>query len=708
VPEKSNDSTSFQSLVDGPPPPPAETDAEDKSMSVTTPSASVSSSNALNKFKSGGQVVVAANRIASGNDVTGHFVKPDSDTCRPGDSTNSIEKSSANANAGSSNEPTMQNEEIQNHHPPMDERQQGDHGSDDKHEFERRLSNLHGGSSQQYTQEQNYHQGPPPHFYEHQNSRVPPGGGSYYPPPGGYYTSHPPHPPHQQYHHYQAHNQHNQDQCYNSVEQFPWQNPHFHEPNDVYLSQGSVPVPEKIDKPDQNTFANLAGDVYHPVSRPAGRGKTSTRPVGTEINPVEFVKQTQLSSHTLHNSGSGNWPSSIPLISPSVTDLHAHIASIHSHTDALAENKKITQDISLLKKKALNKTRNSGSYSHTRIARTGSRSNGRKVLDNSGVEDETPPDVVSKSTRKVVDGPKWSAINRIEAGNNRLLQQFEELDREIRELKNKKSTKDLGKTKVNTVAPSDSARLRSSAARGDKHAPVAKKSSIPTGAAARRSRSHSNDRLSRNSKPFQSYSHAYGSSMNILYGDELIDLEDLHNDIPPPPPPEVAGDQQDNDALEAIKSIFRESVDREKILTQREKSLEVRESLLTSTYYANLEKVSEAEPTPTFVNDEELVEENRNLKAEVYELRASQRRGCKPQIIAEAVKESGSATHNSDGESDKYSIDGEYDDNESGDGIEKRKKHKAEKGTDVVKLDRREYETLLKNLSELEVRLSNE
>jgi asparagine synthetase A len=170
----------------------------------------------------------------------------------------------------------------------------------------------------------------------------------------------------------------------------------------------------------------------------------------------------------------------------------------------------------------------------------------------------------------------------------------------------------------------------------------------------------------------------------------------------------VAGDQQDNDALEAIKSIFRESVDREKILTQREKSLEVRESLLTSTYYANLEKVSEAEPTPTFVNDEELVEENRNLKAEVYELRASQRRGCKPQIIAEAVKESGSATHNSDGESDKYSIDGEYDDNESGDGIEKRKKHKAEKGTDVVKLDRREYETLLKNLSELEVRLSNE
>ena len=705
MPETSNDSTSFQSLGDGPPPPPAETDPEDKSMSVTTPSASMSSFNALNKFKSGGQVVVSANRIASGNDVTGHVVKPDSDTGRSDDSTNSVEKSSANDVASSSHESTMQNEEICNHQPPIDERQQGHHDSDDNHEFERSLSNMAGRSSQKYVQQQNYHQVPPPHFYEQHYSRAPPGGGSYYPPPSGYYTSH---PPHQQYHHSQAHNQHNQDQGYSSVEQFPWQSPHFHEPNDVYISQGPVPVPAKFNKPDQNTFTNLAGDVHHPASRSSGRGNASTLPIGTEIDPVEFVKQTQPSRKTLHNSRSGNWPSSIPLISPSVTDLHAHIASIHSHTDALAENKKIAQDISLLKKKTLNKSRNSGSYSHTRIAPAGSRSNGRKVLDNSGIEDETPPDVVSKSTRKVVDGPKWSAINRIEAGNNRLLQQFEELDREIRELKNKKSTKDLGKTKVNSLAPSDSARLRSSGARGDKHAPVAKKSSIPTGAAARRSRSHSNDRQSQNSKPFQSYSHAHGSSMNILYGDELIDLEDLHNDIPPPPPPEVAGDQQDNDALEAIKSIFRESVDREKILTQREKSLEVRESLLTSTYYANLEKVSEVKPTPTFVNDEELVEENRNLKAEVYELRASQRRGCKPQIIAEAVEESGSATNNSDGESDKYSSDGEYDHNESGDGIEKKKKHKAEKGKDVVKLDRREYETLLKNLSELEVRLSNE
>jgi hypothetical protein len=167
--------------------------------------------------------------------------------------------------------------------------------------------------------------------------------------------------------------------------------------------------------------------------------------------------------------------------------------------------------------------------------------------------------------------------------------------------------------------------------------------------------------------------------------------------------------------LEAIKSIFRESVDRENILLQREQSLDVRESLLTSTYYATMERASGAEvkqqSAPPIVNDEELVTENQNLKAELYELRAEKRRGFQHSTREHGSgKQSGEENEGSEeeeGGGETYSSD----DDQEGEGGETKKQQGPpgtgaaikSKSTSTVKVNRQEYEALLKNYAELEV-----
>jgi hypothetical protein len=491
----------------------------------------------------------------------------------------------------------------------------------------------------------------------------------------------------------------------------------------------------------------LAGEVQQQqqqqsTGQSSVRGKSShrPRPMGTEIDPAEFLQHStaQLPS----NTRSGQWPSSLALVSPSVTELHAHIASIQSHTDATAPNTSIAQDVSLLKKKkALNKPRSSSSYSRTRIGRTASRFNGRNVvsiLDNSDADgdNEPPPAIPNRqASKKQVDGPKWSAINRIEAGNNRLLQQFEELDREIRDLKNKKAPSKGSEKKV--VIPSTAASRgrslsasRASASAGASSgasASVGEKASSAAGAEAKgRSRSHSTERLSMNKKPFQN-KNMMGiptQLQDMMYGDAPLDLDDAYLPPPPPPPGLPSEDDQDTDALEAIKSIFRESVDREKILLQREQSLDVRESLLTSTYYATMEKASvpEVKYTPPVVNDEELKAENENLKAELYELRAAKRRGFQSSKRGNASandpqKENEECGDDSEdeggeeeeGEGEEYSSDDDQEEGGDGDGEGKKKKKEKKKkkisrdSSATIKVNRKEYEALVKNYAELEV-----
>ena len=169
-------------------------------------------------------------------------------------------------------------------------------------------------------------------------------------------------------------------------------------------------------------------------------------------------------------------------------------------------------------------------------------------------------------------------------------------------------------------------------------------------------------------------------------------------------------------------------MDREKILAQREQSLDVRESLLTTTYYATMEKASAIaiKPAPPMMNDEELLAENLTLKAELYELRAEKRRGFRPSKLPRVSstgtgKESSGGDENdkevdsgsgSGSEEDDYSSDDCDEENGDGDGdgntqrLEKKKKRKEKRkeANETIKVNRLQYEALLKTCAELEVR----
>ena len=511
-------------------------------------------------------------------------------------------------------------------------------------DFENQLRGMTGNGGDGATSGVN---GPGQHFTQHvfnnqPTHNIPLSGHPYQQQPNFYqYSGYHPPPPH----HF----------GYNSIERYPWQDPHFHtpiEPNRHMLPHSTNNAP----------FQTLAGTVEQPFVQSGKHIAHNQRPKGTEIDPAEFVQENLNRTHGSSSTAPGNWPATIPLTSPSVTELHAHIASIQSKTDATksVSNKTVAQNVALIKKKTKGKSRPSN-YVRTRIGREAT--NGRNVLEST--DDMHNPPILdnAKHSTQLVDGPKWSAINRIEAGNNRLLQQFEELDREIREMKLKKSAK--------TTQPKSYRQTNN----------VTSKPFRPSNGGVERI-----------------------STREVVHKRDANFFDSLDEHPPPPPPEGEIPDDQDNKALEAIKSIFRESVDRENLLLQREKALDVRESLFTSTYYANNENTI----AQSNVNDEKLLEENQNLKAELYELRAAKKRGFKPAThcgASENPVQSGSSIDGDDkDEEDKYSSESDQDCSDDREAKKRTgKKSQKGKGVETITVNREEYESLLKNYSELEV-----
>ena len=456
---------------------------------------------------------------------------------------------------------------------------------------------------------------------------------------------------------------------YNNMEHYPWQDPHHHVPPHVFHQQRFY-----AGNPGYSYDSNFAREeAVNPPSNAPNRPSPSQialmkRPVGTEIDPNEFFQQAgQFGSK---KSGAGHDTiKSLPFTSPSITELHAHIASLQSHTNATKNSfdskSQVSKEVSLVKKKAQKKTSGQNSYSKTRIS--DSHVNGRNVLEAEGEDDEPP--CISKKLRNfgAADGPKWSAINRIEAGNSRLLKQFEELDREIRSMKKKTSNNKNsdGKTKVPP--------------RHDRPGSRAKRSNSASKSLERKQQS--SQKVS-NSIPDAGQSRS--ATFNVLYGAE-IDANDV-DEVPPPPPPSGPPDE-DKNALDAIKAIFHESMDRERQMLKREESLEIRESLLSSAYNVSGDKVSVKDEIEN--NDKALIEEVNNLKAELYELRRSKRKGnALPSVdeacaLEEKPQEDGNV---------QESIEAQTASGEKGDD-----------GQLMIRISKEEYETLKKNNSELEV-----
>mmetsp|Transcript_21534 Transcript_21534/g.31284 ORF Transcript_21534/g.31284 Transcript_21534/m.31284 type:complete len:1684 (+) Transcript_21534:93-5144(+) len=319
-------------------------------------------------------------------------------------------------------------------------------------------------------------------------------------------------------------------------------------------------------------------------------------PRAVEIDPGEYMGSVRVSdnrsSHDPRKS-STNWPHAVlPLVPPSATELHAHIASMSTHQTT---KQQISSKVSLLKsKKRVTKgrkfERSRSNDENTIKGRTVLAQSTQSIDSDDGVIDSHTSHRVS--SRGIQDG---SALSRIEIVNSKLLKQFEDLDREIKEMK------------ASSTAKRKLVRKRS------KSAEPAPQGSKRLDADTRR------ERMNRE----QSAAYSLQATQDLIQ-------------------------RQDDEALNAIRAIFRESVEKEAIIAQREMALNARESILEATQYRQLqsqqEKAWESKTKEELqsINDAQtdkiqtLENELRDLKAELYELKSADKPQTRRQSPVEA------------------------------------------------------------------------
>ena len=220
----------------------------------------------------------------------------------------------------------------------------------------------------------------------------------------------PPQPPQQQYYYPNPSSQYPQYQEMSSQQRY-FQQPYYPQAPHTHMQPGPTPPLGYPSAPFGSTeFAEAGGADARRVDNQGGRVGIHHL-TSTEVDPRQvLLSQTMQSQHfaptgrlTDLTRGTSWDGSDLPVVPPSATELHAHIASV-----AASNKQQVASSVKLLKEKKTNGA--------TAAAKRRSQSSGKAAMES---------DV--------------NSIRRIEIGNSRLLRQFEELDREIRAMKSERS-----------------------------------------------------------------------------------------------------------------------------------------------------------------------------------------------------------------------------------------------------------------------------
>jgi hypothetical protein len=277
-----------------------------------------------------------------------------------------------------------------------------------------------------------------------------------------------------------------------------------------------------------------------------GGGPSSRRPTSSEINPRELLlsRSAQVQHYTPANrlsdltrgvswSGGG---SGLPVVPPSAMELHAHIAASATAADTKSH---VSSTVKLLKSKG-------------------------KVPKGASRNSPASAGRLHRTSADQRDGSAdLSTIRRIEIGNSKLLRQFEELDKEIRQMKAERAVG--GNPQISTAAASSS---------GDKSsaAPVAHGRERGGGGGGGGRKEGARSSLFSTCIYICCKQCGYSctgrvepqqSTMKKLSSSSSSYWRASSEEVPPPPPSAQLQDSVgDQEALHAIKMIFHESVDK--------------------------------------------------------------------------------------------------------------------------------------------------